>query len=50
MQFASFPLESKENFCFVIRLETIFWVLLRIFADFSAQDRTAFSVSRFRSK
>ena len=49
-QFASFPLESKENFCFVSRFVFAFSSVLRIFAAFSAQESTVFKVSRFLSK
>ncbi len=49
-QLDSFPLESKENFCFVKRLVLAFSSALRIFAAFSAQPITVFKVSRFLSK
>ena len=49
-QFASFPLESKENFCLVKRLVFAFSSVLRIFAAFSAHPIIAFKVSRLRSK
>ena len=49
-QLASLPLLSKEYFCLVRRFVFAFSSVLRIFAAFSAQERTFFSVSRFRSK
>ena len=49
-QFASFPLLSNEYFCFVRRFVFAFSSVFRIFAAFSAQDNTFFSVSTFRSK
>ena len=49
-QLASLPLESKEYFCLVRRFVLARSSVLRILAAFSAQERTIFSVSRFRSK
>ena len=49
-QFASFPLESKENFCFVRRFVFARSSVLRIFAAFSAQEITVFNTSKFLSK
>ena len=49
-QFASFPLESKENFCLVSILVLAFSSVLRILAAFSAQPIMLFKVSRLRSK
>ena len=49
-QFASFPLESNENFCFVSRLVFARSSVFRIFAAFSAQEITVFNVSKFLSK
>ena len=49
-QLASFPLESKENFCLVSMLVLARSSDLRILAAFSAQPMIFFSVSRFRSK
>ena len=49
-QFASFPFESKENFCFVSRLVFAFSSAFLIFAAFSAHDITVFKTSRFLSK
>ena len=49
-QFASFPLESKENFDFVSMLVLAFSSARRIFADFSAQPMMALMVSTLRSK
>ena len=49
-QFASLPLESNENFCFVRRFVFAFSSVLRIFAAFSAQEITVFKVSKFLSK
>ena len=49
-QFASFPLESKENFCFVSMFVRARSSLFRIFAAFSAQEMILFRVSTFLSK
>ena len=49
-QFASFPLESKEYFCFVRRFVLAFSSVFRIFAAFSAQPSTSLSALRFLSK
>ena len=49
-QFANFPLESKENFCFTKRLVLALSSFLRILAARSAQEITAFRVSKFLSK
>ena len=49
-QLASFPLESKENFCFTSRLVFARSSVFRILAAFSAHPITFFSVSRFLSK
>ena len=48
--YASFPLESKEYFCFVSMFVFAFSSVLRILAAFSAQESTLFNTSRFRSK
>ena len=50
LQFASFPLLSKEYFGFVSIFVFVFSSAFLIFADFSAQPITAFSSSRWRSK
>ena len=44
-QLASFPLLSKEYFCFVSRLVLAFSSVLRILAAFSAQDKHCLSAS-----
>ena len=49
-QFASFPLESNENFCLERRFVFAFSSDFLILAAFSAQDMTFFRVSRFLSK
>ena len=49
-QFASFPLESMENFDFDKRFVFVLSSAFLILADFSAHAITAFSCSRFLSK
>ena len=50
MQLASFPLESKLYLDLDKRFTLAFSSCFRILADFSAQERMAFTISRFLSK